>query len=525
MNILTALPDLAASCVAYLDADLSNLFSDAGATVPSVVDGNVRHWRDLSGTSHHFSRAADSLNPILRTETLGLETIRAIEFASQAHLTNLSAFLQAFTAGEIYIVAKSTTGAGGLIKIGNSGDSMRYKLSGEVLDFFGSAVRRAPGVDAADITIRHTYAVATENDRWRQWLNGSQFYEDAVNAVAFGNGTYYLGSGNGALSIVYTGRMYAVLMFNAALSAVNRAALDSYCRARWTDIPVGANIPHYPSLRVDDMAVSVKRTFGYALRTIQQPSTNRSIMIDNSGNETVIQIAGTFYGPEHGSSTFDAENQSLVVDGQGENEFPEAGYIGEDSIAFTIQLAIGPSGDRAYRVIDRMIIKDKTIYGTTSFLGLDAAQTVSIFYAKQCAREARYSKWAAYSRTGVSLGSGEITGSGSGVTNMPAGTAILLQYDSAQQEGISYRVWNVDHSRTTWSIDNSGSYRKARMRHADLESSADKELSLGWGQLTFALASGSWPPTNPADYTVAVPRAAVGGAGVSGVSPIKRRSA
>jgi hypothetical protein len=209
----------------------------ASATTPAVADTNpVGSWLDQSGSGNHFTATADTRRPLLKTNILnGMPVLR---FDGVNDFLRAATFDPGDSVSLFLVVTPSTT-------------STTYGLFDSAHDtagtFRGGSISSGVGVmewhnaapsfnlslpDANPVLLE--FILSLNSTRSVIYYNNAALISTntngAITGIAWNQPT--IGSVNGGGEGYFTGDVFEVLLFNSALSASNRQAMETYLNSR-----------------------------------------------------------------------------------------------------------------------------------------------------------------------------------------------------------------------------------------------------------------------------------------------------
>jgi hypothetical protein len=200
-------------------------------------DGDaISSWTDSSGNTNHAVQATGSLQPLYKTAIQnGKPVVRFDGTDDYVQFGDASAL----TAGTGFIVAKAnadpaaaSTNAG-LWHLGTHAATPTFYpfTDSNVYDAFGTDSRKSTGNPTPTLAAFNVYTVSSAAGAWTSWFNGTQHFTTATNTVSFPTDPK-LGRGIAA-GVALLGDIGEFLLYNSALSAGNRQAVEAYLKAKW----------------------------------------------------------------------------------------------------------------------------------------------------------------------------------------------------------------------------------------------------------------------------------------------------
>ena len=211
-----------------------------GDTVVQVANA-ISEWTDKSGNARHMTQATASLKPTWESSFASMNNQGAVRFISDG----VSSFdflampnMSALTAAEMWLIIKVNTdppsaqAKGGFMQVGTAAGATLYPNTSDnnILDAWGSTVRRATGDPTPSLATTHAYSVVTTTTEWTNAINGTQFFTTGTNTVGF------LASptcGGNNVDVGMDGRIGEMLVFSAKLANQDRQNLKAYLATRY----------------------------------------------------------------------------------------------------------------------------------------------------------------------------------------------------------------------------------------------------------------------------------------------------
>jgi hypothetical protein len=237
----------------FSPANLSGLSlwlkADAGVTLSG---SNVTAWADQSGNGRNASPV--DVNPTYNSSDLNSKP--TISLSSVAVGTNKSLQISGNPMGASgatafvvnYVDPAVFPGDGGgdangalLGNFGSASDGSHwpYGLSNpaSVYDSFATDTRKDDLGLPAGITNWNIYSVHSQNNDWKLFCNGTQFYSDATNVYSNtigGDETLYIGMQNNAGSDqIFRGKVAEVVIYNRVLTTPERQQVEAYLNTKY----------------------------------------------------------------------------------------------------------------------------------------------------------------------------------------------------------------------------------------------------------------------------------------------------
>ena len=213
---------------AWYDAsDASTLFDATSGGSLVAADGAVARWQDKSSNAIHATQSTSGSRPVRKANAQnGLGVIRLdgsddyLEIAPTNLATNFTMFWAFKPNTASYTLLATTTGGGA-----------RFMVIGTSLynDYYGSGAVTINTTATTGTGILRTYR--RSSGTLQSWLNGV-----SQGTVGFGStlsGHTQIGRIHDQSTYNLSGDMYEVLIYNAALTDADKAAVESYLQTKW----------------------------------------------------------------------------------------------------------------------------------------------------------------------------------------------------------------------------------------------------------------------------------------------------
>ena len=208
--------------------------ADDAATI-TASSGLVSQWSNKAG-SLHWVQSTGGVKPTTGANTLNGRNV--LTFV--AHYMDIADNPCAGAAGgtAFWVVKNSVPNTDGnatsgpISGFGSGGnDDFHPFASGYVYSRFGSTAR--PQMNApADLQPAHVASLRSAPASWEWWLNGTSQYSNTSNVVGWGSaGGQTLG--RNTVGSNYRGQIAEVILYNRALSTVERQQVESYLKTKW----------------------------------------------------------------------------------------------------------------------------------------------------------------------------------------------------------------------------------------------------------------------------------------------------
>jgi hypothetical protein len=235
-------PRTIAGLAAWYDATVSSsLFDAVSGGSPSVSDGAVMRWEDLSGNNNHLTQPGDVVNdaPLRKVADANTAGKDAVLFDGSNDLLRVTSTIATGSGGSLFIVHKrQSDNNGGIHSFSGVTPSNHHPFLGSFFDGFASGTRRS--WTQAFSTVRRLYSVVSGTS-WVAYINNS-----AVNTVTgvtpaaqqfnvlqtFGAGAYAISTGS-ASNFAHT-YICEIVIYSRALLAAEHSAVSNYLIKKWS---------------------------------------------------------------------------------------------------------------------------------------------------------------------------------------------------------------------------------------------------------------------------------------------------
>jgi hypothetical protein len=247
---LTFTPLSISGCRVWLDAsDASTLFNATSGGVLVSADGAVARWEDKSGNVNHATQATSGSRPIRKTTIQnGRDVLRFDGIDDQLTALGIFSAQSAYSIFGVFIGNSINANGRAFVSLSTSANATNgyfsYIYRNDITNnsrvlFTTDALSANPSGDTpASSSYASFHAMsaihAAANREW--WINGtSQGTANGVSGEAVFSsaqlriGNYYDQNGIYGLS----GDVAEVIVYNSALSSVNRALVETYLMTKW----------------------------------------------------------------------------------------------------------------------------------------------------------------------------------------------------------------------------------------------------------------------------------------------------
>lgn len=222
-------PKKLSGLVGWWDASKTSSLAQNSDGTTAVADGNpIAYWADLSGNGNHMTQPTNGLRPTLSASGLNGKPSISVPNVSNAGFSSIARPTTS-TSGTVFLVANRAASGG----LANS------------LSFTDSTFARF--FDAAAVDSAASPVLSSGSPAWR--VNGSTVASNRIAlSDALGRGTQFLQvvssinfSGwtatwqafNYGSSFQWVGLVGECLIYNRALTASERDAVEGYLRKKW----------------------------------------------------------------------------------------------------------------------------------------------------------------------------------------------------------------------------------------------------------------------------------------------------
>ena len=233
-------PSSVAGLVGWYDAsDLATLFENSDGTGAVEGDGPVGYWQDKSGTGNHATQSfSTSFKPTLAIASTNGKASLSFDNESIQCLTFAANPLAGSAAGTGFYVCRGTEGEDACVghplgKFGLTGDADHYPCAGFTqYSSWGRSSRMSFNYDPP-FTSTHVGVVMSRSADWRFWFKDTLATTESGD-VFWGSGPGIGGNPNeSSYAFYYPGVVCEVLLYAAAVSDADRAAITNYLVAKW----------------------------------------------------------------------------------------------------------------------------------------------------------------------------------------------------------------------------------------------------------------------------------------------------
>lgn len=234
----------------FVPSDVSGLALWLKADTLVLADGAaVSSWADQSGNGRNAAQATGTKQPLYKVNIINGKpvlrfdstddclTIPAVDFSSTAGLSLfvVTATIPSATDRIIFETsANSSTSDGAILLYRQTDNKVQANLH-------GSGVNNNTFITTATITsaatvISAVYDRALSTNETTAWLNGATAGTRPNNADTTGNHGNFainIGARNNGASVPFGGDIAEIILYNSALSAVNRLFVERYLGAKY----------------------------------------------------------------------------------------------------------------------------------------------------------------------------------------------------------------------------------------------------------------------------------------------------
>jgi hypothetical protein len=232
-------------CVLWLKAD-GNVYN-RGTT--QATDGQtVETWADASASNATVTQSTSDARPTFKANIVNgsKPVLRFTGNTGQDFFECTTNIFSGATAGTCFVVlaqtldpptADNSTGPA----VGNFGSASGGSPSdhsswtdGSIYDGFGSTGRKSVGNPSTNLATWHLRSARSATSDYKFFINGTQFYTTGSNTVGFRSSSPYgwIGRAVGT-TFFFNGDVAEVLMYNSALGATDREAVEDYLGTKY----------------------------------------------------------------------------------------------------------------------------------------------------------------------------------------------------------------------------------------------------------------------------------------------------
>jgi len=198
---------------------------------PGIVsnNGNISLWPDnsLINPANNATQSNGSNQPTLVAN--GLNGRPVVHFAGGQSL-NLPNVMNGASAGEIFVVVRSTALNNALWWWGGSNGNLYPYSDGNLYEDFGTTTWTSLGKPAADLTQYNLYNVSSSSSEWTQRINGLVNYDRLGNTVSF-RATPVLGMASSGVH--FTGDIAEVIVYDHVLTPQEKETVGFYLNSKY----------------------------------------------------------------------------------------------------------------------------------------------------------------------------------------------------------------------------------------------------------------------------------------------------
>lgn len=225
-----------------LPSTITGLIGWWDATRGVTKDGSdrVSQWNDISGNAQHVIQGTGGSQPLWTAAASGTNSNPHLYFDGTRRMA-ASAIGSVAQPRTQFVVANTTANPGGTqaIMMDGNGASNRsaigWTTTTNLRAFAGTSLNGTP---AAAYNSTAVYSVVFNGASSQFWQNGVSVTTGDAGSQAY-TGTVF-GSASGATNFL-TGNICEGLVYNSALSASDRQAVEAYLTAKWLTTPIYTN--------------------------------------------------------------------------------------------------------------------------------------------------------------------------------------------------------------------------------------------------------------------------------------------
>jgi hypothetical protein len=213
--------------------------SDAASITATA--GKVSQWSNKVGAPH-WTQTDAQYHPLTGVNTMNGKNTLTFPGGNNARLDLASNPCTGAAGGTLFWVVKNTrpnTAPSGAPVSGlgaNGTDEFYTYVDSRPYFRFGSTVRTTMNV-TADLRTAHVAALRAAPNSWEWWRDGVSQYSNTSNVVGWATDPTGIHLGYSAGAADYVGDIAEVILYNQALSTVERQQVESYLAAKWLPAP------------------------------------------------------------------------------------------------------------------------------------------------------------------------------------------------------------------------------------------------------------------------------------------------
>jgi hypothetical protein len=200
---------------------------------------SVATWPDLSGWNNNAYQNNFGNQPLCLTNLLNGHSV--VHFNGTNNYLNLPGFMSGATAGEAFVVLRSTQANGSLWCLGSHGYWIEGGVTppfypggdGSITEDFGSANMYNLGVPAQPLNQYNVYEVTSQATNWAAWIDGQLLFQTNNNPVGFAGPPLTFGQNY----FPFGGDVAEVLVFNRGLTTDERTTVNNYLNGKYGFVP------------------------------------------------------------------------------------------------------------------------------------------------------------------------------------------------------------------------------------------------------------------------------------------------
>lgn len=209
---------------------------------PAAAGVAVKTWQDQSGNGFHATQSTSGSRPLAHADG-GVTFDGADDYLVPGNIAGGSSAVTMVCVCQIDTdppLAEAQSGP----PLGDFGTDTipdHYPwINGSIFYDFGSTVRKGAGNPATALTGRHTLAVVSAAGSWRLYIDNTLVFTTGTNTVGIGTAPMIGMSTDSAVPYsFFDGKIYALAVFNSALSDADREGVGEYLVAA-ADNPPGS---------------------------------------------------------------------------------------------------------------------------------------------------------------------------------------------------------------------------------------------------------------------------------------------
>jgi fibronectin type 3 domain-containing protein len=226
------------------------------------ASGKLNIWQDESGSSNNGTQLIGANQPSLVTAVVNGRPVVRFTGANSTYVALPSTWMNSVTAGELFIVHKSSLNQDGGVTNGfhqlGAGGYVYYPVNtGQIQDSFGSTVNKVTGRPSQPLNQFHLYNVTSKAGEWTNRINGLLHYTTATNIVQW-NATPTLGLSY--YQTYFSGDVGEILIYDHGLTAAEREVVGNYLQVKYALVSAPATPTGVTTIAISPTQVGLSWT-------------------------------------------------------------------------------------------------------------------------------------------------------------------------------------------------------------------------------------------------------------------------